>query len=129
MTDPDKPTPFEIPEQMREFADKSVAQARKAFDDFVDASQKAAASAEEGATIAQTQATQLNRQALEYAEENVSAAMQFAQQLVRAKNLGEVMDMQSQYLKSQMTALGEQTRALSDSVSKSAREAAKTMKS
>ena len=33
-------TGFEVPEQMREFAEKSVDQARKAFDDFMGATHK-----------------------------------------------------------------------------------------
>ena len=39
-------TPFEIPAQMRDAADKSVEQARRAFDQFIDATQKAVAKVE-----------------------------------------------------------------------------------
>jgi len=39
-------TPFDIPDQMRDAADKSVDQARRAVDQFIDATQKAVAKAE-----------------------------------------------------------------------------------
>ena len=39
-------TPFDIPDQMRQAADKSVEQAKQAFDQFMEATQKAVAKAE-----------------------------------------------------------------------------------
>ena len=45
---------YEIPNEMRDFAEKSVEQARKAFDGFIGAASKAAAAAETQATVAST---------------------------------------------------------------------------
>ena len=59
-------TPFDIPEQMRDVADKSVDQARKAFDQFMDATQKAVAKAEGSAKSLSEGAADLNRQTLAY---------------------------------------------------------------
>lgn len=109
---------FDVPEQMREFADKSVDQARKAFDDFIEATHKAVTSLEDTAANVQSGAHDVNKQALSYAEENVTAAFELAQKLVRAKDVEEMMTLQNSYLQRQMENLGEQARELSDKIAK-----------
>ncbi|KZM51647.1 phasin [Labrenzia sp. OB1] len=116
---------FEIPDQMREFADKSVDQARKAFDDFMGATQKAVSNVEDSASAVQAGAADVNKKALSYAEEHVDAAFQFAQQLVKADNLEDMMKLQQDYLRSQMENLGEQAREFSNSATKAVQDAAK----
>ena len=111
---------FEIPEQMREFAEKSVDQARKAFDSFMDATQKAVSRVEEQTSAAQSGSLDMNKKVLDYAEEHVDAAFQLAQKIVRANDVQEILKLQSDYLKTQMEALGEQARDLSDSAARTA---------
>ena len=62
-------TRFEIPEKMREMADRSVEQAKKAFEQFLNATQKAVATAEGSAKTLRDSAADVNRQALAYIEE------------------------------------------------------------
>lgn len=119
---------FEIPDQMRDFAEKSVDQARKAFDDFMAMTQKAVSSVEGSATAVQSGATDVNRKTLTYAEEHVDAAFRFAQQMVRAKDVEEVMSLQRDYMRKQMEALGEQTRELSATATKAAQKASDAAK-
>ncbi|WP_417675705.1 phasin [Roseibium sp.] len=120
---------FEIPEQMRDFAEKSVDQARKAFDDFMNVTQQAVSKVEDSASAMQTGTTDVNRKALTFAEEQVDAAFKFAQDMVRAKDVEEMMSLQQGYLRKQMETLGEQARDLSDSATKAAQDAAKSAKS
>ncbi len=111
---------FEIPEQMREFAEKSVDQARKAFDSFMDATQKAVTTVEGQTNAAQSGSLDMNKKVLDYAEEHVDAAFQLAQKIVRAGDMQEILQLQSEYLKGQMEALGEQARELSESATRTA---------
>lgn len=120
---------FEIPEQMRDFAEKSVDQARKAFDDFMNVTQQAVSKVEDSANAMQTGTTDVNRKALTFAEEQVDAAFKFAQDMVRAKDVEEMMSLQQGYLRKQMETLGEQARDLSDTATKAAQDAAKSAKS
>lgn len=117
---------FEIPEQMRDFADKSMDQARKAFDSFIEASQKAVNSAEGSATVVQSGARDLNKKALDYAEEHIDAAFELAQKIVRANDVQEIIRLQSDFLKSQMEVLGEQAREFSEAAGKAATDASKS---
>ncbi|MCX2724039.1 phasin family protein [Roseibium salinum] len=118
-------TGFEVPEQMRDFAEQSVDQARKAFDEFMDATQKAVSKAEDNASAMQAGAADVNKKALTYAEEHVNAAFNFAQQLVKTNNVEDMMKLQQDYLRKQMESLGEQTREFSNTATKRAQEAAK----
>lgn len=120
---------FEIPEQMRDFAEKSVDQARKAFDDFMNVTQQAVSKMEDSATVVQSSADDVNRKTLSYAEEQVDAAFKFAQNMVRAKDMEEVMQLQQNFLRQQMENLGEQARDLSDTATKAAQNAAESVKS
>ena len=67
-------TGFEIPDQMRDFAEKSVDQARKAFDDFINVTQQAVSKVEVSADEVKSGASDVNRKTLSFAEEHVDAA-------------------------------------------------------
>ena len=127
VTNSDK-TGFEIPDQMREMADQSVEQARKAFDEYMSAMRKTVGNVEETAKTMKAGADDFGRTAMEYTEEHVSAAFDLAQKMLRARDPKEVMDLQSDYLRKQMEALGEQVRELGDKAAKTAQDAAKTSK-
>lgn len=118
-------TAFEVPEQMRDFAEKSVDQARKAFDDFMARPRKRCQTWKKVPTLSQANAQDVNKQALNYAEEHVNAAFKFAQELVKANNVEDMMKLQQDYLRSQMEVLGEQTREFSNTATKAVQDAAK----
>lgn len=111
---------FEIPEQMRELADRSVEQARKAFDEYMAATRKAVGTVEDRAQTMKSDAGDIGRTALEYGEEQVTAAFDLAQKMVRASDINEMMQLQSEFLRKQMEALGEQVRDLGDKATKAA---------
>ena len=107
------PTPsYEIPADMRDMAEKSVDQARRAFDGFMTAAQKAAGQADTTAASVQTNAKTIGSKAMGFAEANVRSAFDLAQKLVRAKDLQEVLALQSDYAKTQMTTIQEQAKEL-----------------
>lgn len=110
--------PYEIPAEMRDFAEKSVEQARKAFEGFIGAAQKAVDATEQSAFAMPSGVKDVGAKAMSFAEANVKAAFDHAQKLVHAKDLQEVMQLQSDYLKSQMTALQDQAREIGATVQK-----------
>jgi phasin len=117
-------TPFDIPEQMREAADKSVNQAKKAFDDFIDATQKAVSKAEGSAQSLREGAADVNRQALAYVEDNVAASFELAHRLVRARSVEEVAAIQQEFIQRQMKTLAEQGKSLGEMMGRAATTAA-----
>ncbi len=109
---------LEIPTEVREFAEKSVDQARKAFDSYVAAAQKATAQSEAAASTLATSAKDLNSKAISFVETNVKAAFDLAEKLVQAKDPKEFLAIQSEFLKSQLASVQEQAKALGEAVKK-----------
>jgi len=110
--------PYEIPTEMRDFAERSVAQARKAFEGFMGAINKTQGSAGDVTSTAQAGVKDVTGKAISYAEKNVAAAFDLAEKLVHAKDPQEVLTLQGEYLKAQMAALQEQTRELGETIQK-----------
>ena len=119
---------LEVPPEMRAFAEKSVEEAKKAFETYMDAATRAISSAESSAGTMQEGARELGRKAFGFAEDNVAASFAFAEKLVRAKDPQEVMRLQAEFAKAQMQALAEQAKALGDTAAKAAMDAAKPRK-
>ena len=113
-------TPFEVPGELRDFAQKSVEQARKAFEGFVTVAQKAAGAVDTANATMQTNVKSVSSQALGYAEQNVNAAFDFAQKLVQTKHPQEAFALQSEYLKSQLANLQTQAKEIGTLIQKSA---------
>ena len=61
-------------------------------------------------------------------EKNVQASLDYAQSLLRAKDLTEIMRLHGDYVQSQMRALAEQASEMGQVVSRAAMEAAKPKK-
>ena len=116
---------FEIPEQMRSMAEASVDQARKAFEKFLADAQATAGSLEERGATVRAGAKDIGAKAMSYAEKNVQASLDYAQSLLHAKDLTEVMRLHSEYVQSQMRSLTEQASEMGQIVSRAALEAAK----
>ena len=112
-------TPFEIPNELRDFAERSVDQARKAFEGFVNVAQKTVGTVEGAASDAQSGAKTVGAQILSYTEENVNAAFDLAHKLVQAKDPQEALAVQSEFLKAQLNALQTQAKQLGALIQKS----------
>jgi phasin len=106
----ERPLPYEVPAEMREFAEKSVEQARKAFDGFLSAARKTADTVEGSTTTVQASAKDMTGKTFAYAEQNIAAAFDLAQKLVRAKDMQEVMRYQADYVRAQMEAMQAQAK-------------------
>ena len=117
---------FAIPTEMRAFAEQSVAQARKAFESFIDAANQAMGQIQGRAQAAQSSATEIAHKSLTYAEKNVESTFDFAQKLMQAKDASQIMALQSEYLSRQMQTLSTQVQDLGQSAAKIVVDAAKT---
>jgi phasin len=116
---------FEIPKDMRAMAEASFEQARKTFEKFVASAQAATGTIEERNTTAREGAKEITSKAVAYAEKNVQASLDYAQSLLKAKDLTEVMRLHSEYVQGQMRALAEQASEMGQAVTRAAMDAAK----
>lgn len=116
---------LDVPPEMRAFAEKSVEQAKTAFDNYMNQATKAMGAVEGQTDAVQSGARDISRQAFGFAEENVAAAFAFAEKLVRARDAQEIMQLQSEFARDSMQKLNDQTKAMSEQVATATREATK----
>jgi len=117
--------PFAIPQDMRAMAEASFDQARKAFDKFMESARTTAGNIEERRESVRAGAKEIGSKAVSYAEMNVQASLDYAQSLLKAKDLPEVMKLHSEYVQSQMRSLAEQASEMGQIVSRAAMDAAR----
>jgi len=117
--------PFAIPKDMRAMAEASFEQARKAFDKFMESAKSTAGAIEQRRDNVRAGAREIGSKAVSYAEKNVQASLDYAQSLLKAKDLPEVMKLHSEYVQSQMRALAEQASEMGQIVSRAAMDATK----
>ena len=97
---------FEVPNELRDFAERSVEQARKACEGFLAVAQRTAGVI--GDTPGAGGVKSVAAHVLNNTEHNVNAVFALASKLVRAKDPQEIFALQSEYLKSQLAALQSQ---------------------
>ena len=116
---------FEIPKDMRSMAEAGFEQARKTFEKFLSTAQTAADSIEERGATMRAGAKDVSAKAIGYAEKNVQASLDYAESLLHAKDLPEILRLHGEYVQSQMRSLAEQASEMSQVVGRAAMDAAK----
>ena len=109
---------LEVPTELRYMAEKAIEQAEKAFGMFFDAANKSIASIPHPAT-------EVSKQALSFAEQNMKASFDHARKLIHAADLQEAMQIQSEFLKSQFTNAGEHMKKVTGEMVSAAKDASK----
>jgi phasin len=109
---------FEIPPEMRAMAEKSVTQAKQAFESFVSAAQQAVHTAENQANTVRSGAKEVGAVAMKFAERNIAASFEFAQKILHAKDPQEAAKLHAEFVKSQLAAFTEQTKEFAQHASK-----------
>ncbi len=118
-------TSFDIPPDMRRMAEQSVEQARQAFDGFIAAAHRTVSTIEEQATSAQANVRDMGQKAMTYAEKNVTTSFEFAQKVLQAKDLQEILQIQSEFVRAQLQTLAQQAQDLGQSAAKATMDAAR----
>lgn len=95
---------FEIPDAMRSLATNNMAEARKAFEQFMEAAQQATDQVEGSASKVQDSARSMNREAMKFAEESMTQSFAYAEKMLKAGSVTEFMALQQEYLRAQMDA-------------------------
>lgn len=116
--------PFEVPTEMRDLASRSVEQARKAFETFIGAAQKASDQVTGGPMPVPKNLADASKMTVSFAERNMNAAFDMAQRLVQAKTFEEAMRIQAEYMQSQARVLQDQMQEAGNRVKEQMQDAA-----
>jgi phasin len=117
---------FQIPPEMRAMAEKSVEQAKQAVEGFISAAHRTVSTFEGQAETARKGAKDMSAKAMDFAGKNITSSFDFAQKLVRAKDIQEMLELQATYVRTQMQALADQAKELGQTTSKMATDPLKT---
>jgi phasin len=97
---------------------QNVEQARKAMENYLQFFQN-------GMSVSPWAGTDLSRKLVSYTQQNVAAALEFAQRLTKAKDLQDVVQIQTEFFQSQLKSLTEQTKDIGEAAAKTAEAALK----
>ena len=100
-------------ESVNELAAQTIEQARGAMENYLDFFQKNMSASPWAGAV-------LNKKVTDYAQQNVATAFGFAQKLTQAKDLQDLVRIQTEFLQTQMKSLTEQAKELRETATKAA---------
>ncbi len=114
---------FEIPSTVRDMATRSVDQVKDAYGRFVDAARQAQDMVSKSTEVFASGAKEVNEKVFSFAESNARASFDVASRLAQARDVKEVMEIQTAFARSQMEAYAQQAQELARIVASSAQKA------
>src|SRR5215204_4451812 len=111
-----RPMNFQVPEEMRTMAERSVTQTRQALESFLGAARRTAETMEQTTEKVQAGAKDMAQRTLSAAEQNIRTTLDYAERLVRARDLQEAARIQAEFVRSQAEAMQTQMREFGSAV-------------
>lgn len=103
---------IEMPADVREFAEKSVDQAKVIYGQFRDAAQETVDMLDDSAAALKDGSADFHVKALDFAQANTNAGFEFARKLVSVKDIKEAFELQVEFARAQTAAVTEQIQEL-----------------
>jgi phasin len=120
--------PFEVPEQMRAFAEKGVSQARDNYAKFKDAAESHNGTMEAVFTSASKGASDYSAKLMEFVKANTTANLDFAQELLGVKSPSEAMELWTSHARKAYETFTAQMKELAELSQKVATETVEPIK-
>ena len=120
--------PFEVPEQMRAFAEKGVSQARDNYAKFKDAAEAHNGTIEAVFTTASKGASEYSAKLMEFVKANTTSALDFAQELLGAKTPSEALELWTTQTRKNLETFNAQAKELAELGQKVASQTAEPIK-
>ncbi|WP_424629376.1 phasin [Bradyrhizobium sp. SYSU BS000235] len=120
--------PFQVPEQVRAFAEKGVSQAREGYQKLKEAAETNNGAIEAAYTSATKGAGDFTAKVIEIAKTNTESAFDFAQALLGVKSLPEAFELVNSHARKQFETLTAQSKDLADITQKVATDTVEPIK-
>lgn len=114
---------FEIPDAVRDLAERNMEQARTAYSQFMDVTRKAQEMMSKSSLSMASGIRELQERSLRYTQLNLDASFSFASELARARDPKEAMEIQAKFARQQMEMYQEQAQELSKLIASTAQKA------
>ena len=115
----------ELPDSLRTIMRSSIEQARKAFDAFAASSEKMIQSLDTSSMPAAEGLKQLNEKIAAFTRQNAESNYNLAMQLMDAKHLSEIVELQNAHLRNQMEMFSRQLEELRELTLKAVKDGTK----
>jgi phasin len=103
---------FQIPQELREFAEKNIEQARAAYGQLTEAMTQAVRAWSAPSTVMASEFKVVQERAIQFAKENADAGFTLASELAKAKDLQDILRLQSNFAQTQMQSYARQAQEL-----------------
>jgi phasin len=123
------PSKFEMPEMLREMAEKGAQQAKDTYARFKIAAEEATDLIEDAYLHTSKGATEFNLKAIEALRVNVNSGFDYARELLATKSLSEAVELSASHVRKQFDTLSGQAKELSALAQKVASDASEPIKS
>jgi phasin len=120
--------PFEVPEQVRAFAEKGVSQARDNYAKFKDAAEAHNGTVEAVFSVFSSGAKEYSAKLMELMKDTTSANLDFAQALVGVKTPSEAMELWTSHARTQYETFTARAKELAELTQKVATDSAEPIK-
>jgi phasin len=119
---PDKPQ-MEIPDAVRQLAERNVEQARSAYAQFMEMVRQAQDMVAKSSGAMTEGALEVQGRAMKFAEENVEAGFRMAAELAKARDMKEYFEIQARHAQRQMSTYAQQAQELGRLMAEAAQRA------
>src|SRR6266568_2777870 len=120
--------PFEVPEQMRAFAEKGVSQARESYAKFKDVAESHNGTVEAVFSSASKGASEYTAKLMEFMKANTTAHLDFTQELFSVKSPSDAFALWTGHSKKQLETFQAQAKELAEISQRVAAETAEPIK-
>src|SRR5687768_10753271 len=118
-----------VPESVRALAEKTVTQTREAYEKGKDALEEAVDALERSFDAAGQGAAAFNRKLIDIAQRNLNSGFDLAKSLAGAKNVAEIVELQSAFIRRQFDVFASQANEIRALSTKIAADTAEPIKS
>ncbi|MGH6735006.1 MAG: phasin [Methyloceanibacter sp.] len=117
-----------VPESVRALAEKTVNQTREAYERGKEALEESIDALERSFDAAGQGATAFNRKLIDIAQRNLNSAFDLAKSLAGAKNLAEIVELQSAFIRGQFDVFASQAQEVRALTTKIAQDTTEPLK-
>ena len=118
----EKPS-MEIPDAVRELAERNVEQTRAAYDKFMDMARQAQSMMTKSQGAMAVSALEIQQRAMRFTEQNIDASFNLASELARARDLKEYIEIQTRHTQQQMQTYTQQAQEIGRMMAEAAQKA------
>jgi len=114
---------MEIPDALRQLAERNLEQARAAYAQFMEMVRQAQDMVAKSSGAMTEGALEIQGRAMKFAEENVEAGFRMAAELAKARDMKEYFEIQSRHAQRQMSVYAQQAQELGRLMAEAAQRA------